>query len=111
MMTIEIPLTIAAGSGIIPRRWLVYQTRTDGTLVYAQSFVRRSSADRASQAANARRRLLTTRNQARVVRIPHDRRLQSAFISRGDPLAAYVRPAPRVSTTGHYRPTASPISA
>ncbi len=45
-MGIEIPLTIAARAYVLPRRWLVYQAKTNGTIVYAQTFVRRSSAEK-----------------------------------------------------------------
>ncbi len=75
MMIIDFPLTITAGLGTIPpRRWLVYQTQGDGAVVYAQAFARRSSAERAREAANARRRFFSTRNLARVICLPYDHR-------------------------------------
>ena len=76
MMNIDLPLTITAtaGAGLVPRRWLVLQTKNDGTVLYAQTFIRRSSAERAKEAADARRGFLSTRTPAHVIRLPYDRR-------------------------------------
>jgi hypothetical protein len=75
-VSIEIPLTLVMrASVLLPRRWLVCQTKTDGTLVYAQAFARRASAEKARQAADDRRTaFLSTRNRAYVARLPFDRR-------------------------------------
>lgn len=70
-------MTIALRTTVPLRpKWLVYQTTTLGELVYAETFYRRSSAEKAQKLANDRtgRRILSARMYAQATRLPFDRR-------------------------------------
>jgi hypothetical protein len=55
-------------------RWVVYQTTTDGKVVYADTFFMRNTAERAKRAADDRVRFFSTRLKAEMARLPLDKR-------------------------------------
>jgi hypothetical protein len=78
-----LPVTVALPSVVLrltpwPKRWLVYQMRDaplSNSMVYAATFARRSSAEKALKAAQERTKFLSYRAVPQIVRLPIDKRL------------------------------------
>lgn len=73
-MSVELPVTLIMRANMLPKRWLVYQANGDGKLVYAQTFVLRSNAEKAEKAADERTKFWSPRLPSHLVRLPFDRR-------------------------------------